>query len=107
METFDIKYLFDFKRYFVLQCNDFIMKFVDTLTILTSLPPLLPIQDMVADYRARLKEVNARPIKKIAEAKARKRQRSLKRMEKLRKKAEAIGETVDISEKEKMNQIKQ
>ncbi|XP_071789831.1 pre-rRNA 2'-O-ribose RNA methyltransferase FTSJ3-like [Asterias amurensis] len=68
----------------------------------------LPVtKDMVADYRARLKEVNARPIKKIAEAKARKRQRSLKRMEKLRKKAEAIGETVDISEKEKMNQIKQ
>ncbi len=62
---------------------------------------------MVADYRARLKEVNARPIKKIAEAKARKRQRSLKRMEKLRKKAEAISDTVDISEKEKLNQIKQ
>ena len=64
-------------------------------------------QELVADYRARLKEVNARPIKKVAEAKARKRQRSLKRMEKLRKKAEVINETVDISEKEKMNQIKQ
>ncbi|XP_022096346.1 pre-rRNA processing protein FTSJ3-like [Acanthaster planci] len=68
----------------------------------------LPVtKEMVAEYRARLKDINARPIKKIAEAKARKRQRSLKKMEKLRKKAEAINDTVDISEKEKLNQIKQ
>ncbi|XP_038056002.1 pre-rRNA 2'-O-ribose RNA methyltransferase FTSJ3-like [Patiria miniata] len=64
-------------------------------------------KEMVAEYRARLREVNARPIKKIAEAKARKRQRSMKKMEKLRKKAEAISDTVDTSEKEKLNQIKQ
>ena len=30
----------------------------------------------------------------------------MKRLEKARKKAEAICETVDVSEKEKMNQIK-
>ena len=61
---------------------------------------------MVAEYRERLREVNARPIKKVAEAKARKRQRSLKRMEKLRKKAEAISDTIDVSETEKLKQIK-
>lgn len=67
----------------------------------------LPVsKEMVAEYRARMKEINARPVKKIAEAKARKKRKEMKRLEKARKKAEAICDTVDVSEKEKMNQIR-
>lgn len=66
----------------------------------------LPVtKEMVAEYRARMREINARPIKKVAEAKARKKRREMKALEKARKKAEAICDTVDVSEKEKMSQI--
>lgn len=67
----------------------------------------LPVsKEMVAEYRTRMKEINARPVKKIAEAKARKKRKEMKRLEKARKKAEAICDTVDVSEKEKKNQIR-
>ncbi|KAJ7373969.1 pre-rRNA processing protein ftsj3 [Desmophyllum pertusum] len=67
----------------------------------------LPVsKEIVADYKARMKEINSRPVKKIAEAKARKKRKEMKRLEKARKKAEAICDTVDVSEKEKMSQIK-
>ncbi|XP_068747596.1 pre-rRNA 2'-O-ribose RNA methyltransferase FTSJ3-like isoform X2 [Montipora capricornis] len=67
----------------------------------------LPVsKEIVAQYRGRMKEINARPIKKIAEAKARKKHKRMKLLEKARKKAEAICDTVDVSEKEKMNQIR-
>nr|XP_002734226.2 PREDICTED: pre-rRNA processing protein FTSJ3-like [Saccoglossus kowalevskii] len=63
-------------------------------------------KEMVAEYRMRLKEINARPIKKVAEAKARKKRKMLKKMEKARKKAEVISDTVDMSDREKANHIK-
>ncbi|XP_032121900.1 pre-rRNA 2'-O-ribose RNA methyltransferase FTSJ3 [Sapajus apella] len=57
-------------------------------------------------YRKRWREINARPIKKVAEAKARKKRRMLKKLEQTRKKAEAVVNTVDISEREKVAQLR-
>ncbi len=68
----------------------------------------LPItKEMVEVYRAKLKEINDRPIKKVAEAKARKKKRVMKTMEKARKKAESIVESEDVSSQEKAQQLKQ
>lgn len=63
-------------------------------------------KEIVEEYRAKMKEINSRSVKKIAEAKARKKRKEMKRLEKARQKAEAICDTVDVSEKEKMNQIR-
>ena len=68
----------------------------------------LPISKEMADiYRAKLREIDARPIKKIAEAKARKKKRAMKKLEKARKKAEGITDAADVSSHEKAQQIKQ
>lgn len=89
---------------------------------------------MVEEYKQKWKEIDARPIKRVAEAKARKKRRVreeikmnsnekswhfcikclsfiffyqlLKKTEQAKKKAEAVVNTVDISEKEKMAQLK-
>ena len=67
----------------------------------------LPItKDMVDEYRKRLKEINARPIKKIAEAKARKKQRAARKLTKAREKASVICDTPDVTDQEKVRQIK-
>ena len=67
----------------------------------------LPItKEMVQEYRKKLKEINARPIKKIAEAKARKKMKSLKKLEGVRKKAQVICDTADVTDQEKAHQIK-
>ncbi|KAK2511597.1 Ftsj3 [Columba guinea] len=60
----------------------------------------------VEAYRQRWREINARPIKKVAEAKARKKRRMLKKMEQMKRKAEAVVNTVDISEREKVAQLR-
>uniref|UniRef100_A0A8C7CBN5 pre-rRNA processing protein FTSJ3 n=1 Tax=Neovison vison TaxID=452646 RepID=A0A8C7CBN5_NEOVI len=60
----------------------------------------------VEHYRRRWREINARPIKKVAEAKARKKRRMLKKLEQTKKKAEAVVNTVDISEREKVAQLR-
>ncbi|CAE1330834.1 SPB1 [Acanthosepion pharaonis] len=60
----------------------------------------------VQEYKEMLKAVDARPIKKVAEAKARKKMRSMKKLEKVRKKAEGITDAVDTSEREKWMKIK-
>ncbi|KAJ8278332.1 hypothetical protein GJAV_G00086470 [Gymnothorax javanicus] len=68
--------------------------------------PLPVTKEMVEEYKQRWREINARPIKRVAEAKARKKRRMLKKMEQAKKKAEAVVNTVDISERERMAQLK-
>ncbi|KAM7387889.1 hypothetical protein PAMP_024100 [Pampus punctatissimus] len=68
--------------------------------------PVPVTKEMVEEYKQKWKEIDARPIKKVAEAKARKKRRMLKKMEQAKKKAEAVVNTVDISEREKMAQLK-
>ena len=69
----------------------------------------LPVtKEMVEVYRSKLKEINSRPIKKIAEARARKKRHALKKLEGVRKKAEVITDLGDdVSVQEKAQQIKQ
>ncbi|KAG0205363.1 AdoMet-dependent rRNA methyltransferase spb1 [Mortierella sp. GBA30] len=64
--------------------------------------PNLPItKEAVQVIKDRMKALDARPIKKIAEAKARKKYKAAQKLIKIQKKADAINETDDISEKEK------
>jgi AdoMet-dependent rRNA methyltransferase SPB1 len=66
----------------------------------------LPItKEAVMALRAKQRELDARPIKKVAEAKARKKMRAVQRLEKAMKKAEGVNQTSDITEKEKASQI--
>ncbi|NXW56598.1 SPB1 protein, partial [Eurystomus gularis] len=67
----------------------------------------IPVDKQTVEaYRQRWREINARPIKKVAEAKARKKRRMLKKLEQMKKKAEAVVSTVDISEREKVAQLR-
>lgn len=58
------------------------------------------------EYTNRLQDINARPIKKVIEAKARKKKRMIKKMERAKKKVEQVMENADMSEREKAQQIK-
>ena len=59
------------------------------------------------EYRDRMKEINVRPIKKVVEAKARKKRRAIKRLEKTKKKADMISENMGMSDYDKAQQIRQ
>ena len=66
----------------------------------------LPVtKEAVAALRAKMRALDARPIKKVAEAKARKKLRAAQRLEKAMKKAEGVNETSDMTEREKAKQI--
>lgn len=68
--------------------------------------PNIPVtKEAVAALRAKQRALDARPIKKIAEAKARKKFKAAQRLEKAMKKAEGVNATSDISEREKAQQI--
>ncbi|KAA0711944.1 pre-rRNA processing protein FTSJ3 [Triplophysa tibetana] len=67
--------------------------------------PVPVTKEMVEEYKQKWREINARPIKKVAEAKARKKRRMLRKMEQAKKKAETVVNTVDISEREKMTHL--
>ena len=68
--------------------------------------PNIPIsKEAVAALRARQRALDARPIKKIAEAKGRKKLKAVQKLEKAMKKAEGVNATEDLSEREKARQI--
>ncbi|KAJ1974689.1 AdoMet-dependent rRNA methyltransferase spb1, partial [Dimargaris xerosporica] len=64
-------------------------------------------KEAVRIVRERMKALDARPIKKIAEAKARKKRRAARRIEKLQKKANNIADNEDMTEGEKSKSINQ
>ncbi|KII93549.1 hypothetical protein PLICRDRAFT_26721 [Plicaturopsis crispa FD-325 SS-3] len=66
----------------------------------------LPItKEAVAALRAKQRALDARPIKKVAEAKARKKFKANQRLEKAMKKAEGVNQMSDMTEREKAQQI--
>ncbi|KAI7886702.1 FtsJ-domain-containing protein [Lichtheimia hyalospora FSU 10163] len=68
--------------------------------------PHLPVtKEAVKALRDKIKALDARPIKKIAEAKARKKHKAMKRLQKAQKKANDIADNPDMTEKEKAQSI--
>ena len=62
-------------------------------------------REAIEALRAKMRALNARPIKKVAEAKARKKMKAMQRLKKAQQKADIINETGDLTEKEKAAQI--
>jgi AdoMet-dependent rRNA methyltransferase SPB1 len=68
--------------------------------------PTLPVtKDMVMEAKAKFKELNARPIKKVAEAKARKKLKLMKKAEKTKARAQVIADSNDMRPAEKSRAI--
>ncbi|KAK4192893.1 putative adoMet-dependent rRNA methyltransferase [Podospora australis] len=68
--------------------------------------PHKPITKEAADaIKEKLRAYNARPIKKVAEARARKKFKQAQRLEKLKKKADLLAGDEGLSEKEKASSI--
>ena len=62
-------------------------------------------KEAVLALKEKIKALNARPIKKVAEAKARKKMRAVARLERIKKKAGLINDDSDKSEKDKADEI--
>ncbi|KAI2801906.1 pre-rRNA processing protein ftsj3 [Blomia tropicalis] len=68
---------------------------------------LTPVtNEMVQEYNAKIKEIKSKPIKKAMEAKARKKKRAIRRLEKARLKAENVTDEADMTNKEKAQYIR-
>jgi AdoMet-dependent rRNA methyltransferase SPB1 len=68
--------------------------------------PTKPVtKEEVEAMKAQFKEIDTRPSKKVAEAKARKKRVALKQLDKARKKADVISDQTDISELSKRKMI--
>jgi AdoMet-dependent rRNA methyltransferase SPB1 len=68
--------------------------------------PVQVPENLVTEYDGKLADINVRTCKKVAEAKARKKRKAMKVMEKLKKKTEAITENNEMTEREKVANIK-
>merc|ERR1719387_3385738 len=67
----------------------------------------LPVsKETMREFRGKLKEINQRPIRKVAEAQGRKKKRAVQRLEKLRKSANALANNEDLSAKGKVRSLK-
>ncbi|THH10146.1 hypothetical protein EW145_g1531 [Phellinidium pouzarii] len=62
-------------------------------------------KEAVEILRAKQRALDARPIKKVAEAKARKKFKAVQKLQKAMKKAEGVNESTDMSEREKAQHI--
>lgn len=70
--------------------------------------PIKPItKEEIAAMKAQFKEIDARPAKKVAQAKARKKRVAMRKLEKVRKKANSISDLADISDRSKSKMIEQ
>lgn len=68
--------------------------------------PMKPItKEEVAAMKAQFREIDARPSKKVAEAKARKKRVAMKKLEKARQKADIVADQSDINEQSKAKMI--
>ncbi|KAH9847396.1 Spb1 C-terminal domain-containing protein [Lenzites betulinus] len=66
----------------------------------------IPITKEAVDaLRAKMRALDARPIKKVAEAKARKKFKAAQRLDKALKKAEGVNDMSDLTERDKAKQI--
>lgn len=63
-------------------------------------------KELQAEYHKKMQEINIRPIKKVMEARARKKRRALRRLDKAKKKAAQVIDQPDASSQEKIRQIK-
>lgn len=67
----------------------------------------IPVRsELVQEYKQKLREIDSKPIKKVLQAKARKKRRAMRKLERVKKKVEAITTNEDTTQKEKINQIK-
>lgn len=70
--------------------------------------PIKPVtKEEVAAIRAQFKDIDARPAKKVAQAKARKKRVAQRKLEGVRKKANMISDQPDINDSSKRKQIEQ
>mmetsp|Transcript_21317 Transcript_21317/g.47093 ORF Transcript_21317/g.47093 Transcript_21317/m.47093 type:complete len:1018 (-) Transcript_21317:92-3145(-) len=69
--------------------------------------PELPIsKELMDQFRAKLREINARPIRKVAEARARKKRRLKMRLDKLRATAMSLSDNPEMSSGAKAKMMK-
>lgn len=68
-------------------------------------PQIPPTKETMKILKDKLKAIDARPIKKVLEAKGRQKMKALKKIESIKKKAEIIADSEDISESQKAKQI--
>ena len=63
------------------------------------------VKELVEEIKSRNKRIDAKPIKKAMEAKARKKKRASIRFEKAKKKVEALLENSEVPKADKVKQI--